>query len=268
MVQSHLREDPSNPDRGPIALQNLPIEELISRFKSACDMVGFMKTKKPGTVGIYNSNVNSQRPEEVRPKCDKCKASNLQCLPSQKHCTEKGHQKGQNFREYSPRTFYTKSNCPYCLYTLQKNVGNSGPEPASVLSLPPNSKGSRAKCDKCLFNNKSCSDRFNHCRKLGHQTDKSQTDLSPKAWNTTASCPFCPQTSGGKTQTTHVRSVAGIPAPMNLIPPLIPKAIKPPPFPSSEPKDGRQGAAALRPPSSFIRPHLPPPPFPPKEKKF
>ena len=45
MVQTHLRENPSGIDRGSTSVQNLEIEELITRFKNACDMYGFMKDK-------------------------------------------------------------------------------------------------------------------------------------------------------------------------------------------------------------------------------
>ena len=45
MVKTHLRENPSGIDRGSTSVQNLEIEELITRFKNACDMYGFMKDK-------------------------------------------------------------------------------------------------------------------------------------------------------------------------------------------------------------------------------
>ena len=45
MVQNHLRENPSGLERGPTSVQNLEIEELLTPFKNACDMYGFMKDK-------------------------------------------------------------------------------------------------------------------------------------------------------------------------------------------------------------------------------
>ena len=106
------------------------------------------------------------------------------------HCKENGHQKGQSYTDSNPKMFYTKKNCPHCLAQLQRNIAKAKREgllPTPLMS-PPQEK---AKCDKCMYMNRSCPAKFNHCRLLGHQGNQPQGDKNPWTWNNKDPCPFC-----------------------------------------------------------------------------
>ena len=101
-----MRENPSGSDRGENSVKNLEIEELITRFKNACEMLGFKdKGKKVPPPGIFNSNTKPTREGNAssqKQRCDKCKALDTQCSPMLNHCKENGHQKGQSFTFSNP----------------------------------------------------------------------------------------------------------------------------------------------------------------------
>ena len=57
IVQPHLRENPSAINRGESYVMNVPINELITRFKIACKMLGSQdKRKKTHPPRISSSN--------------------------------------------------------------------------------------------------------------------------------------------------------------------------------------------------------------------
>ena len=43
IVQNHFRENPAGLERGPSGVQFLPLEDLISRFRNACEIQGFLE---------------------------------------------------------------------------------------------------------------------------------------------------------------------------------------------------------------------------------
>ena len=223
MVQNHLRENPSGLERGPASVQNLDIEDLLIRFKNACDMYGFMKDKGRNTpVGVYNSSTappkeGNSKPQKTR--CDKCNRLDIQCSPRLNHCKEKGHQMGQNYLDTNPKAFYVKSKCPHCMAELQRNIAKAKREEqmSTQLMSPPTEK---TKCDKCMITKKVCSPRFGHCKLLGHQADQPQEDKNPAAWNYKDTCPFCAK--GTRKKPTPVRSIFDDPPPLIPTAPILP----------------------------------------------
>ena len=56
------RRTPSAINRGESYVKNLPIDELITRFKNACEMLGFQdKRDKTHPPGIFKSNAKPTR---------------------------------------------------------------------------------------------------------------------------------------------------------------------------------------------------------------
>ena len=262
MVQNHLRENPSGFERGPTSVQNLELEDLITRFKNACDMDGFIKKKgsKTSSLGVYNSKVTPPKDESQSKsqtiRCDKCRYLDLQCSPNLKHCTEKNHQKGQNFKDPSPKTFNLKPKYPYCLADLKRNIAKAQLEQQmkDTLTAPPQEK---SKCDKCQFIKRSCQPRFNHCKKLGHQANQPQEDKTPSAWNYNDSCPFCAKEKQSKP--IPIRSILDNPLPPIPTLPTIPNR----PF-VRYPSSPHTRTPVPNPP--FPHPYAPP--FTPNNKKF
>ena len=227
MVQIHLRKNPYGTDRGSTSVKNLEIEELITHFKNSSDMHRFMKDKgkKAPPLGIFNSNTKSIREGNAntqKQRCDKCKALDIQCSMLLNHCKEKGHQKGQSYTDSNPKMFYTKKNCLHCLAQLQRNIAKAKQErllPTPLMS-PPQEK---AKCDKCMYMNRSCPAKFNHCRLLGHQGNQPQGDKNPSTWNNKDSCPFCTkETRKTRNKVTPVNSIVDEPPPPIPTLPMIP----------------------------------------------
>ena len=193
IVQSHLRENPSAVNRGESYVKNLPIDELITRFKNACEMLGFQdKGKKTHPPGIFNSNAKPTKEISTnnrRKRCDKCRILDTPCSPDLHHCKESGHQKGQSLKDSSTKSFFTKNNCIHCMKQLQKNIAKAQRESLPTPQLPPSEE--KEKCDKCKHMNKPCLAKFNHCKLSGHQTNQPQEDKAPSTWNNKDSCPFC-----------------------------------------------------------------------------
>ena len=249
MVSTHLRENPSGFNRGASSVQNLELADLLARFKNACEMDVFLKEqrKKP-SLGVYNSKTSQQKnePSSNNPRCDKCKALDLPCSPHLNHCREKGHQKDQDFKNTSPKSFHKKTSCPHCVAFLQKNIHQSqreGQLPSAPLAPPPE----KAKCDKCMFLKKSCLPKFRHCRKMGHQANQPQSDTTPASWNITSTCPFCAKEKNPKAAATSFKEP----------PPLIPSL----PTMSSPSLDKGWNTSPVRPPlptplfpQSYVRP--------------
>ena len=141
IVQSHLRENPSGANRGEACVKNLEIEELITRFKNACEMLGFQdKGKKAHPPGIFNSNTKPTKEGTTnsrRKRCDKCKILDTPCSPDLHHCKESGHQKGKSPTDSSPKSFFTTNNCIHCLNQLQKNIAKTQRESQPTPLIPP-----------------------------------------------------------------------------------------------------------------------------------
>ena len=140
MVQTHLTENPSGSDRGSTSVKNLEIEELITRFKNACEMLGFQdRGKKAHPPGIFNSNTKPTKEGTTnsrRKRCDKCKILDTPCSPDLHHCKESGHQKGQSLKDSSPKSFFTKNNCIHCLNQTQKNIAQTQRESQPTPQYP------------------------------------------------------------------------------------------------------------------------------------
>ena len=142
MVQSHLRENPSGSDRGESSVKNIEIDELITCFKNACDMLGFMKDKgkKAPPSRIFNSNTKPTKEGNTssrKKRCDKCKVLDTPCSPELHHCKESGHQKGKSPTDSSPKAFYTTKDCIHCLTQLQRNIAKTQREPQPTPLIPP-----------------------------------------------------------------------------------------------------------------------------------
>ena len=73
IVQPHLRENPPAINRGESYIMNVPINELITRFKIACKMLGSQdkreKTHPPKNIQLkhktYKGNNNQQPKKEM-----------------------------------------------------------------------------------------------------------------------------------------------------------------------------------------------------------
>ena len=73
IVQPHLRENPPAINRGESYVMNVPINELITRFKIACKMLGSQdkreKTHPPKNIQLkhktYKGNNNQQPKKEM-----------------------------------------------------------------------------------------------------------------------------------------------------------------------------------------------------------
>ena len=233
MVQSHLRENPSAVNRGESHVKNLPIEELINRFKNACEMIGFQeKAKKTHPPGIFNSKVTPSKESKTynrNKKCDKCKILRTPCSPDLHHCKEIGHQDGQDITDSSTNSFYTRHNCLHCLKQLQRNIHKAQQKPTPTPQQPPSDQ-KKEKCDKCKHLNKPCLARFNHCELPGHQRNQPQDDKTISTWNKRDSCPFCSKKETRKTHNNNfkpksshlINSIVDEPIPFLPTLPMIP----------------------------------------------
>lgn len=112
------------------------------------------------------------------------------------------------------------------------------------------------KCDKCVLNNKPCRDKWQHCRKRGHQTGLPDAkDKNYKnAFRTINNCELCLRPALPKRQKpgpTPSATVVSLPPPFaapavgqyapGLIPPFPPKFVTPPPPLMWDPKTQAPG---------------------------
>ena len=204
-------------------------------------MIGFQeKAKKTHPPGIFNSKVTptkGSRTNNRNKKCDKCKVLGTPCSTDLQHCKETGHQEGQDFKDSSTNSFYTRHNCLYCLKQLQRNIDRARQKPTPApqqkptpTSQQPPSDQKKDKCDKCKLLNKPCSARFNHCKLSGHQRNQPQDDKTISSWNKRDSCPFCTKKETRKThnnnfkpKSTHpINSIVDEPIPLLPTLPMIP----------------------------------------------
>ena len=189
-------------------------------------MLGFMKDKgkKVPPPGIFNSNTKPTREGNAssqKQRCDKCKALDTPCSPTLNHCKESGHQKGLSLTDSSPKAFYTKKNCIHCLTQLQRNIAKAKREPQPTPLISPTEE--KAKCDKCMYMNKPCLAKFNHCKIMGHQVNQPQGDRNPSTWNNKDSCPFCAkETRKTRNKVTPINSIVDEPPPPISTLPMIP----------------------------------------------
>ena len=90
IVQPHLRENPSAINRGEPYVMNVPINELITRFKIACKMLGSQdKRRKTHPPRISSSNTKPTKKittNNQRRRCDKCITLNTPCSPNLPLC--------------------------------------------------------------------------------------------------------------------------------------------------------------------------------------
>ena len=114
----------------------------------------------------------------------------------------------------------------------------------------------REKCDKCVLNNKPCRNKWQHCRKRGHQTGLPDAkDKNYKnAFRTINNCELCLRPALPKRQKpgpTPSATVVSLPPPLaapavgqyapGLIPPFPPKFATPPPPLMWDPKTQAPG---------------------------
>ena len=103
IVQPHLRENPSAINRGESYVMNVPINELITRFKIACKMLGSQdKRRKTHPPRISSSNTKPTKKittNNQRKRCDKCITLNTPCSPNLLLCKESRHQKRQSIKD-------------------------------------------------------------------------------------------------------------------------------------------------------------------------
>ena len=140
-------------------MRNLEIKEPITRFKNACEMLGFKDKGKKVPPPRGNTSSRKQR----------CKALDTPCSPSLHHRKESGHQMRMSPTDSSPKAFYTKKDCIHCLAQLQRNIAKVKREPQPTPLTPPTEE--KDKCDKCMYMNKPCLAKFNHCKITGHQVN-------------------------------------------------------------------------------------------------
>ena len=109
IVQPHLRENPPAINREESYVMNVPINELITRFKIACKMLG-PQDKREKTYPPRISSSNTKPTKEIttnnqRKRCDKCITLNTPCSPNLPLCKESRHQKRQSIKDSSTKSF-------------------------------------------------------------------------------------------------------------------------------------------------------------------